>query len=355
MAKESLTPRERWQAVLDRAVPDRLPMDYWGTDEATARVMKHLGCNTEKEMYEALHIDKVVAVEPVYCGPALAADRDEFGCRFAEVDYGTGLYAECVENPLAAFDDLGAIERGYTWPTADWYDFSGLAKQIEGFDAYPVRGGGSEPFLTYCQLRGLEQAFVDLAADPEMVCACLDKLFDLCHEKTRRILEALPGRIDLCYVAEDFGSQEALLMSPRTIREIFVPRMRRMIELAHEAGARVFFHSDGAVRPILGDMIDAGIDILNPIQWRCAGREREGLKKNFGDKVVFHGGVDNQETLAFGSVDDVEREVEQNVAILGKGGGYILAPCHNIQAITPPENVVALYETGYRLGIEGTW
>ncbi len=348
-----MTPRERWKAMFDGRNPDRLPMDYWATDEATNKVMKHLGCRTSWEMFDALHIDALVTVEPEYVGPALPSDGDEFGRRFANADYGTGVYEECVEFPLARYADLAAIEKNYTWPTADWYDFSGLAQQIEGLERYPVKGGGSEPFLIYCQLRGLEQAFVDLVADPEMVCACLDKLFDLAYEQTRRIFEALPGRVDISYVAEDFGAQEALLMSPKTIREIFVPRMRRMIELVHEAGARVFFHSDGAVRPILPDMIEAGIDVLNPIQWRCAGMEREGLKNDFGGQVVFHGGVDNQETLAFGTVDDVRREVEENVAILGKGGGYILAPCHNIQAITPPENVVALYETGYALGTGG--
>jgi uroporphyrinogen decarboxylase len=112
----------------------------------------------------------------------------------------------------------------------------------------------------------------------------------------------------------------------------------------------VFHHSDGAIREILPDLIEAGIDVLNPIQWRCKGMEREGLKRDFGDRVVFHGGVDNQQTLAFGTVADVRREVMDNLRILGRGGGYILAPCHNIQAISPPENVVAMYETGFEYG-----
>ena len=97
-------------------------------------------------------------------------------------------------------------------------------------------------------------------------------------------------------------------------------------------------------------MIVAGIDVLNPIQWRCKGMEREGLKRDFGDRVAFHGGVDNQHTLAFGSVDEVREEVITNIRVLGQGGGYILAPCHNIQAVSPPENVVAMYETGYEVG-----
>jgi uroporphyrinogen decarboxylase len=97
-------------------------------------------------------------------------------------------------------------------------------------------------------------------------------------------------------------------------------------------------------------MIEAGIDVLNPVQWRCAGMDREALKRDFGEKVVFHGAVDNQHTLAFGSPEDVRQEVLDNIRILGAGGGYILAPCHNLQAISPPENIVTMYETGYEYG-----
>ena len=140
------------------------------------------------------------------------------------------------------------------------------------------------------------------------------------------------------------------LISPAQIHEFLIPRMKRMIDLAHEAGVYVFHHSDGAVRPIIPDMIEAGIDVLNPVQWICKGMEREGLKRDFGDRLIFHGAVDNQRTLAFGSVDDVRREVLDNIRILGYDGRYIIAPCHNIQAVSPPENVVAMYETAYEEG-----
>jgi len=126
--------------------------------------------------------------------------------------------------------------------------------------------------------------------------------------------------------------------------------MKRMVDLVHEAGAFVFHHSDDAIRRIIPTMIDIGIDVLNPIQWRCKGMDRKALKRDFGGKLIFHGGVDNQQTLAFGSVEDVESEVIENLSVLGQGGGYILAPCHNIQTVSPPENIVAMYETGYEYG-----
>jgi len=129
-----------------------------------------------------------------------------------------------------------------------------------------------------------------------------------------------------------------------------MPGIKRIIDLAHDHAVYAFFHTDGGVRDVLPDLIEAGIDLLNPIQWRCATMEREALKADFGDEVVMHGGMDNQYTLAFGSVDEVKEEVAYNLRVLGRDGGYILAPCHNIQPVTPPENTVAMYETGYELG-----
>lgn len=346
-----MTPRERWLAVLRREKPDRIPMDYWATPEATCQLMLHLGCDTEEAMYRRLKIDRVMGVGPRYIGPTLHEDEDVFGVRYRDVDYGTGMYRECVYHPLAKYESVAEIKAEYRWPSPDWYDYSHIRGQVEAWDDHwPIQGGGSEPFLTYCHLRGQQQALVDLILYPEIVHYCLDQLFELCYINTMRIYDEIPGKVMLTYVAEDMGSQENLLFSPAQIREYLLPRMRRVIDLAHEAGAYVFHHSDGAIREIIPDMIELGIDILNPIQWRCRGMDREGLKRDFGQHLIFHGGVDNQQTLVFGQTEDVRREVQDNIRILGAGGGYILAPCHNIQAVSPPENIVAMYEAGYEYG-----
>jgi uroporphyrinogen decarboxylase len=350
MAEESLTPLERWVAIFRREKPDRIPMDYWGTDETTAKLMEHLGCSTKREMLEKLHVDFVVEAKPDYEGPELPPLTDEFGCRFRRQDYGTGTYEECVFHPLAGFSSLEEIKRDFVWPNPDWWVYEAIARRLEGYEQYPVRGGGSEPFLIYKNLRGQEQALIDLVENPEIVHYCLDRLFDLAYANTRRILEKIPGRVTFCYIAEDMGGQTDLMISPEHIREFFLPGMKRMIDLAHRSGAFVFHHNDGNCRRIIPDMIAAGIDLLNPLQWRCPGMDREGLKREFGEKIVFHGGVDNQFTLPFGTVGDVRREVEENLRILGAGGGYILAPCHNIQPLTPVENIIAMYETGYEAG-----
>ncbi len=162
--------------------------------------------------------------------------------------------------------------------------------------------------------------------------------------------DLIPGQVTYSYIAEDLGGQSNLLFSVETIREYLLPGMKRMVGLTHEAGAYAFCHSDGAIRNIIPDLIEIGYDVLNPIQWRCPGMERDALKRDFGEYLIFHGGVDNQQTLAFGNEEDVWREVAENIEILGEGGGHILAPCHNIQAVSPPENVAAMYKAGYELG-----
>jgi uroporphyrinogen decarboxylase len=350
MPKETMTPRERWAALFRRKKPDRVPMDYWSTPETDAKLMRHLGCATKQAMLKKLHVDFVVKARPSYAGPALPRDTDHFGRRFRDVDYGTGVYRECVHFPLAGFRSVAEVEENYVWPSPDWWDYIGLKDEVRGLDAYPLQGGDCEPFLIYKELRGQEQAYIDLIENPELVHYCLDKLFALAHDDACRIYEVLPGRVTYSYVAEDMGGQTDLLISVRHIEEFLLSGMKRMIDLAHEAGAYAFHHNDGACWRIVPRLIELGIDLLNPLQWRSPGMERERLKREFGGRIVLHGGMDNQYTLPFGTVAEVRQEVLDNLRILGAGGGYILAPCHNIQAITPVENILALYETGYEHG-----
>ena len=350
MAKESMSPRERWLAVLERRKADRVPMDYWGTAETTERLCRHLGCANFDEVRARLHIDTPLTVGGRYVGPQPPEGYDIWGTRYRDVNYGAGVYREIAENPLARFQSVAEIEANYTWPKADWWDYSHLSEEVGGQDDRPIRGGGSEPFLRYAALRGQEQAYMDLVLNPEMVHYGLDKLFDLAYQDTLRIFESIPGKVMITYVAEDLGSQEGLLFSRACMQEFLFPRMKRMMDLTRQHGSHAFTHSDGAVREVIADLIALGVEVLNPIQWRCRGMERAGLKRDFGGQLVFHGGMDNQQTLPFGAVGDVRQEVLDNLRLLGAGGGYILAPCHNIQSITPMENIVAMYDTGYANG-----
>jgi uroporphyrinogen decarboxylase len=350
MPKDSMTPKERWQAVLRGEKPDRIPMDYWATPETTVLLMKHLSCSTEDEMYRKLHIDRVVKIKPEYVGPPVPFRQDVFGCVFKKVNYGTGTYDECTYHPLAGFHSVEEVKSLYRWPDREWWDYSSISAQINGKEDFPLLGGYHEPFLTYRDLRGPEKAFMDLIENPELVHYCLEKISALSLTEMQRIYEQIPGKVMLTYVAEDMGGQEDLLISRSHIRRFLLPSIKRAIDFVHGQQAFVFHHNDGSIRRIIPDMIDSGIDILNPIQWRCQNMDRAKLKKDFGQKVVFHGAMDNQYTLPFGSEREVKEEVLDNLRILGSDGRYILAPCHNIQPLTPMKNIITMYQTGYEFG-----
>jgi len=345
-----MTPRERWLCLFQGTRPDRVPSDYWGTGEITARLLRDLNCADEREMWERLEIDKCQylaarhprAREDTWHTPSLWS---LFGVGVRLVAYGGGLgvYEEVVDSPLADAREPSDLE-AIPWPDAEEWDYSSLRRQCLEWPDHPIVGAAYEPFYLYSRLRGMERALEDLSLNPEFVDAAMSRIHGLFEQIVRRSLEAAGGLFDYVYVAEDLGTQGSLLMSPRAFRRFVKPWLARMAEVAHSYGALVFHHDDGAIRPLIPDLLEIGIDILNPVQWRCKGMEREGLARDFGGRVVFHGGVDNQGTLPFGTPDEVRAEVRENLRLFSGGKGYIVAPCHNLQANTPTENVVAMYE-----------
>jgi uroporphyrinogen decarboxylase len=330
--------------------PDRVPCDYWATSEVTCRLMRELGCAGERALWERLGVDKCIHLALVH--PAAREESWHIQSLFSiwqvktrKVTYGDGLgeYAEDAFHPLAKAETVSDVVR-FDWPDPALFDLSGMRAQCEYWKDNPILGASSEPFYLYCRLRGMEQALQDLVCNPSIADAILEHIFEFDRTLIRRVLEEVGDMVDLVYVAEDLGTQESLLMSPRTFRRFLKPRMAGLIAMVHAHGVKVFHHDDGAIRPLLPELIEIGIDILNPVQWRCRGMEREGLARDFGRSVVFHGGIDNQLTLPFSTPADVRRQVQENIRILGAGKGYIVAPCHNIQANTPTANILALYD-----------
>jgi len=347
-----MTPRERWLALLAGEKPDRIPTDIWATDEVFERLRRDLKCADNGDLYRRLHIDGVHTIgapRTVHHHPD-DPEASIWGVRHTVVNYGGGTYHENASQPLAAaktVDDVHAFQ----WPRPDDHDFENFREQVRKIPGdRAVRCGGYEPFLLYSAMRGMEQAMMDLVLAPEMVEAALGRLFDYHYRLNARMFEIGKGRIDITYVAEDLGSQTGLLMSLAHIRRFLLPNQKRMADLARSFGIRVFYHTDGAARAVIPDLIDVtGIDVLNPIQWRCPGMEREALVRDFGARIAFHGAVDNQQTLSFGTPADVRAEVLDNIRIFSKAR-WICAPCHNIQTVSPTENIVAMYETIHENG-----
>jgi uroporphyrinogen decarboxylase len=351
-----MTPKQRWHAAMTGHSTDRPPCDYWGTGEVTRRLLADLQCRTERDLWESLGVDKCIFLAPRH--PRATEDTwhipslfSVWGVETTLVPYldGAGAYEEAINPPLAGAATARDVE-AFPWPdAADWI-YDELPAQCGDWRDYPILGASYEPFYLYCRLRGMERALEDLLANHTVLDAAMERIFEIHAEIVRRVAAQVGERIDFVYVAEDLGTQNSLLMSPRAFRRSVKPWLRKMIDLVHSCGLRAFHHDDGAIRPLLPDLIEIGIDVLNPIQWRCHGMDREALAADFGHDLVFHGGVDNQFTLPFGAPADVALEVRENIAAFAPCKGYVVSPCHNIQANTPTANIVAMYEAVHALG-----
>jgi len=341
-------------AVINHETPDRVPTDIWATTEVLHKLKEYFG--QDADICGQLHIDGMASVEPKYKGPPLPAvgrgeTVDYWGIIRKKVSYGTGAYDEQVYYPLADARTIDDLEQ-YSWPNGDWFDYSEMRAAAESAcQKQIVMCGYMAVFYLHNQLRGLKTSLIDPLLRSEFSCHLLNRISDFLYEQHRRMFEACQGLVDVTQVTDDFGTQTGPMINLKTFREFYRPHMQRFIDLAHSFGIKVFHHDDGAIRTFIPDLVNMGIDILNPIQWTCPGMELEDLKRDFGKDLCFHGGMDNQIILPFGTTEEVRAHVRHNIDVLASDQtGYILAPCHNIQPITPVENVIAMYDEAWKHG-----
>jgi len=352
--------RERILAAINHEPVDRVPTDIWATDEVWDRLRASFG--DDEAVRRALHLDGFGSVRPVYIGPPLphypegaSLEYREFygiwGMGLKWMDFGAGKYLEQTNYPLAEARTIADLET-YRWPSADWFDYSRMRAEAEAQHATrAIQCGYMAPFYLHNLLRGLETSLVDPLENPEFTHYLVRRICDFEYDYHARMFEACAGLIDVAQVTDDLGSQSGPLISLKLYREFYAPQHQRFIDLCHSHGIKVFHHDDGSMRAFLPDLAAMGIDILNPVQWTCPGMDMKELKRDFGRRICFHGAVDNQRILPFGTPDDVRAEVRHCIdALADDHTGYILAPCHNLQAITPMENIIALYDEAWRYG-----
>ncbi len=349
-----MTHRQRVLAAIRRQSLDRLPTDIWATTEVRQKLMNHFGVQTWIGVYDCLEIDGIIKLKPPYIGPPTLVDgdywEDEWGFGYRRQAYPTGVYTERVRAPLAEAETIDDL-KAFRWPSPDWYDYGALPQMAALYPARAIECGYAAIFFWHNKLRGLELSLMDPLLHPELTHYLVARVSEFFNEYHRRCFEALRGVVDITQVTDDFGSQHGLLISPRVFDEFYRPAIQSAIDLARTYGLIVFHHDDGDLRPLLPRLVEMGIDVLNPIQWRCGNWDLAALKAEFGSRLCFHGGVDNQITLPFGTADDVRTEVKMLIEKLAPDGtGFIVAPCHNLQANTPVENIIAMYEAARRYG-----
>lgn len=351
-----MTSKERVLAAINLEQPDRVPMDYHGNRFVLDRLRADLGVSTHRELLEALGSDIVDlrgTVDPAWVGPRPASREigdgvreNYWGWRQKTVQAACGPEEQYVDFVLAgatSVDDLAA----HAWPSPDWFDFADFAERLEPWRDFAIMATGVSVYQHPSFLRGIDNLMLDMAGDPEMANYLMDRFTDFYLEYFDRMLSAAGGRIDILRQADDLGTQESLFFSPQMFRTYIKPRTAKFVELAHSHSAKFMFHSCGAIVPLIDDLIEIGVDILDPLQAAAKGMEPEVLQERFGDRICLHGGIDTQYLLPQGSPEEVAAEVRRRSEILGKGGGYILAPCHVLQLDVPTENVLAMRDAGW--------
>ncbi|MCZ7671844.1 MAG: uroporphyrinogen decarboxylase [Chloroflexi bacterium] len=280
---------------------------------------------------------------------------DEWGLTHRTV----GGYYDLADAPLAHDLTVEKIEN-YPWP--DPYDparLEGVKEEIE--DLYyntdyaivahrPVYGNIWEMARW---MVGMENALMMTATDKKLFDALLTKLSEVLDGFYDAFLSVVGPYVQVVEMAEDFGTNNGPMFNPKIYTNIIKPKHKRTIELIKKKApnAKVMLHCDGAIRRFIPDLIDAGFDILNPIEGHLPGMDPAELKKDFGSELIFQGGVDIKNVLAKGSIEDVRREVRLRIEQMGEGGGYILAPAHNFGDDISLENILAFFEAGRELGV----
>jgi uroporphyrinogen decarboxylase len=337
-----------------------LPVDLWHTPEIGHMLREHCGVADDLSVYKTLGLDKIFWVFLDYktdqgeragaqsgAGAEAGGSRTMWGVPLKGVQAGSAHYMEFAEAPLAGYDSPESLDRYPFWPDPDHFDYDAALALLERASPdFATIGPWISFFEIYCQLRGLEQSMIDLAENPELADAILDRIESIQTAMMERFFQRAGSHLNLVFLSDDIAGQTGLLFSPRMWERFLQARMVRWCDLIHRWGLKVFYHTDGAARKLLGPIIDCGIDVLNPIQHACPGMDMGELKKEFGSRVIFHGGVDNQSALPFGTPEKVREETQNCLNTLGAGReGFICCSCHNVQPGTPLKNILAMIQT----------
>ncbi len=355
--------RERTFLALDHQQPDRVPIDFWSTSGFDAKLQSALSLNRQQWL-DAHDVDLRYISGPSYIGPELrplAGDlaQDIFGVGRRTItvptSQGQETYSEVALSPLADATTVQQINAYDHWPSPDWFDYSDIQNQCQAIraDCRVVVFMGDRlnrvaQLKPAMYIRGVEQILMDLSLNPQIAAAIFAGIRDFYLGYAERIFSAANGKIDILLTGDDFGSQNAPLISPAMWTEFLGRGFADYIDLAHSFGLKVMHHTCGSVEPIIPLMIERGLDILQSLQPEATGMNPAGLKRRFGDKICFQGGISVQSTLPLGRPEDVEQHVRHAVEALAPGGDYILGTAHNLQADVPIANAQALMAAYHR-------
>lgn len=364
------TPRDRTLSAMRGREVYPVPVDVienWIYPELERALARHFGLASDD--HEAILRSLGAHTrwgKPAYIGPALEVapvqPASSFPNRLATRSIwgswaGMNTYSDEFERPLAGIESVTDVHV-HRWPDPDWFDYGRIGWFEESSEEYlpiatwrmthpdhlRVIGGFDPVFSRIMDLCGMEQGLMLMAARPDLIHALVGHIGEFLEEYYRRTAAASEGFADVLAFGDDFAGQEGMLLSPRRWREYFLPLWRRLFGVAHRHGMAAALHSCGSVQAVLGDLVDAGLDILEVVQLSARGMDAAELKREYGAHLTFYGGMDVQRLLPMGSPAEVRAEVRRLATTLGRGGRFILANSHLLMDDVPTENVLAMYD-----------
>jgi uroporphyrinogen decarboxylase len=379
-----MNPRERVLLALNHKEPDRIPIDLGATivSSITRRayidLKAYLGMPLEEitmldnvqqlpyvdeALMERFEVDFRLVQMPAATAPGLKVFEE--GDYYAFIDrWGSklhmpkdgGLYYDWVDFPFTE-TTIEALE-AYNWPKPDPHEYNlqlkAQAKSLYENTDYALVGSaviGGGIFEQPARTIGLQNFFMALIQEPQFADALMERITDIYIESCNNYLDELGKYLHVFTFWDDVCGQDGWLIRPELYRKLIKPKQRRLVEaIKKKTDARLFYHSCGATFDLVPDLIDLGFDILNPVQVSARGMDTKRLKQEFGQDIVFWGGVDTQHVLPFGKPQEVIDEVKRRIDDLAPGGGFVFTTVHNIQAFVPPENIVAAFDTALEYG-----
>lgn len=376
----NMTPRERALRSLNHKEPDRVPIDVGGSHDSTFLEESYQGIQNflktndrgktanpwlgsifpGEETYKKLGTDfrPVFLPVPEYKITTHSNGNlsfyDEWGICWTKRP--NSYYFDVINfTQIESITDVN----NYSWPklkvhSSEWRlkieDLGYQADKIKESGYASILDFGVAPMTMTQLILGFEKSCIYLLQQPKIIEAIMDKVLNVYMEQGLSIFESLGHRVDAIYAfADDLGTQHSLWLSPDHYRQIVKPYHRKIVDFIRKySTAKIIFHSCGAIFDFIPDLIEIGIDALNPVQTSADGMEPTRLKSEYGKDLIFWGGIDTQHILPHGSPEDVRTEVRRKIDILSKNGGYVLAPVHNIQPDVPGENVWAMVDEARR-------
>lgn len=336
--------RERVLAAFDHQEPDRAPCWCGASPEFLAKARRELSLPDDENFFMRIG-DDFRRVFTRYAGPESPAKPGVVYTTIFGIDRAGHGYGQPLSHPLA-YATIKQIH-DYPWPKVEWQDVSHVRTDALKWNRqYAILGGDWSPFWhDAIDLLGMENLYMKMYDEPELVDALFQHLVDYYAAVSQRIFDAAADAVDIFFIGNDFGSQTGPLFSPEQFDRFLLPHLKRLIDLGHQYKLKVQLHCCGGCEPLIRSMIGAGLDGLHAVQPSCLGMDLAALKKNYGNQILFNGGIDSHHTLIDGTPELVRQKTREVLEIMAPGGGYVAGASHDyILEETPVENVVAMFD-----------